>query len=48
MAAPFPFQAAAEPFGDRMIDLRVDDHKEPVQELARIVGLRWRRPVKKD
>lgn len=31
-------------FGDRMIDLRVDDHKEPVDELARILSLRMRRP----
>jgi uncharacterized Ntn-hydrolase superfamily protein len=31
-------------FGDRWIDLRVDDHKEPVAELARILNLRLRRP----
>ena len=31
-------------FGDRMIDLRVDDHKEPIAELARILNLRVRRP----
>jgi uncharacterized Ntn-hydrolase superfamily protein len=31
--------------GDRMIDLRVDDHKDPVPELARILALRLgRRP----
>jgi uncharacterized Ntn-hydrolase superfamily protein len=30
--------------GDRWIDLRVDDHKEPVTELARILNLRLRRP----
>jgi uncharacterized Ntn-hydrolase superfamily protein len=30
--------------GDRAIDLRVDDHKEPVEELARILSLRVRRP----
>jgi uncharacterized Ntn-hydrolase superfamily protein len=35
-------------FGDRYIDLRVDDHKEPVQELARILGLRLRRPAKQE
>ncbi|HEV3205229.1 MAG TPA: DUF1028 domain-containing protein [Gemmataceae bacterium] len=29
---------------DRMIDLRVDDHENPVQELARILGKRVRRP----
>jgi uncharacterized Ntn-hydrolase superfamily protein len=31
-------------FNDRMIDYRVDDHANPVQELARILGLRLRRP----
>jgi uncharacterized Ntn-hydrolase superfamily protein len=31
-------------FGDRYIDLRVDDHKEPVEELARILNLRLKRP----
>jgi uncharacterized Ntn-hydrolase superfamily protein len=31
-------------FGDRAIDLRVDDHKEPIPELARILALRVRRP----
>jgi uncharacterized Ntn-hydrolase superfamily protein len=30
--------------GDRFIDFRVDDHKEPVQELARILALRLKRP----
>jgi uncharacterized Ntn-hydrolase superfamily protein len=30
--------------GDRMIDLRVDDHKDPVPELARILELRIRKP----
>ncbi len=30
--------------GDRYIDFRVDDHKEPMQELARLLGLRLRRP----
>lgn len=29
---------------DRMIDFRVDDHKSPIQELARILALRVRRP----
>jgi uncharacterized Ntn-hydrolase superfamily protein len=29
---------------DRMIDLRVDDHQSPVEELARIVDLRLKRP----
>jgi uncharacterized Ntn-hydrolase superfamily protein len=29
---------------DRLIDLRVDDHSQPVQELARILALRLRRP----
>jgi uncharacterized Ntn-hydrolase superfamily protein len=31
-------------FGDRMVDLRVDDHKEPLVELARILNMRVRRP----
>ncbi len=31
-------------FGDRMIDFRVDDHDNPVQELARILAKRLRRP----
>jgi uncharacterized Ntn-hydrolase superfamily protein len=30
--------------GDRFIDLRVDDHKEPIPELARILSLRIKRP----
>jgi uncharacterized Ntn-hydrolase superfamily protein len=30
--------------GDRLIDLRVDDHEKPVQELARILALRLKRP----
>jgi uncharacterized Ntn-hydrolase superfamily protein len=30
--------------GDRYLDLRVDDHKEPIPELARILGLRLKRP----
>ena len=30
-------------FSDRMVDLRVDDHKEPIPELARILSLRIRR-----
>jgi uncharacterized Ntn-hydrolase superfamily protein len=30
--------------GDRYLDFRVDDHKEPIQELARILALRLRRP----
>jgi uncharacterized Ntn-hydrolase superfamily protein len=29
---------------DRYLDLRVDDHKAPVEELARILALRLRRP----
>lgn len=31
-------------FGDRYIDLRVDDHKTPVLELERLLGLRLRKP----
>lgn len=34
-------------FDDRMIDLRVDDHKEPISELARILALRIPRPREK-
>jgi uncharacterized Ntn-hydrolase superfamily protein len=30
---------------DRMIDLRVDEHKEPVAELARILAIRIKRPA---
>lgn len=33
-------------FGDRMLDLRVDDHDNPIQELARILAKRVRRPAK--
>jgi uncharacterized Ntn-hydrolase superfamily protein len=33
---------------DRMIDLRVDDHKEPVEELGRILSLRLPRPADAD
>jgi len=33
-------------YGDRMIDLRVDDHENPVGELARILAKRIRRPEK--
>src|SRR5262249_45322672 len=29
---------------DRMIDFRVDDHENPIPELARILALRLRRP----
>ncbi len=31
-------------FNDRAIDFRVDDHATPIQELARILALRLRRP----
>ena len=31
---------------DRYLDFRVDDHKEPVTELSRILALRLRRPEK--
>jgi uncharacterized Ntn-hydrolase superfamily protein len=30
--------------GDRALDFRVDDHEQPVQELARLLALRLRRP----
>ena len=31
-------------FNDRFIDFRVDDHEKPVEELARILALKVRRP----
>lgn len=31
-------------FNDRMIDFRVDDHEQPIQELARILALRVPKP----
>jgi uncharacterized Ntn-hydrolase superfamily protein len=31
-------------FSDRWVDLRVDDHERPIAELARILGLRIKRP----
>ncbi len=31
-------------FNDRMIDFRVDDHANPVEELGRILALRLKRP----
>ncbi len=31
-------------FNDRYIDFRVDDHKEPIPELARVLTLRVRKP----
>jgi uncharacterized Ntn-hydrolase superfamily protein len=45
-AAILVVRAGAGPngFGDRYIDLRVDDHDKPVQELARILALRVRPP----
>jgi uncharacterized Ntn-hydrolase superfamily protein len=33
--------------GDRYVDLRVDDHKEPIPELARILALRVKKPAAK-
>jgi uncharacterized Ntn-hydrolase superfamily protein len=37
-------KAGPNGFGDRFIDFRVDDHENPVQELARILALRLKRP----
>jgi uncharacterized Ntn-hydrolase superfamily protein len=37
-------KAGPNGFGDHYIDLRVDDHKEPIPELARILALRIRKP----
>jgi uncharacterized Ntn-hydrolase superfamily protein len=31
--------ASAEPWKDRIVDLRVDDHRRPLEELRRLVGL---------
>jgi uncharacterized Ntn-hydrolase superfamily protein len=36
--------AGANGFGDRYIDLRVDDHEMPIQELQRILGKQIRKP----
>ena len=33
--------------GDRMIDLRVDDHKEPLVELARLLQEKIKKPLPK-
>lgn len=41
-------RAGPNGIGDRYLDLRVDDHKEPVEELSRILSLRVRRPKGKD
>ena len=32
---------------DRYIDFRVDDHKEPIPELARILEMKVRKPKEK-
>lgn len=39
-------KAGPNGLGDRWIDLRVDDHEKPVQELARLLTLRLPRPGK--
>jgi uncharacterized Ntn-hydrolase superfamily protein len=39
-------KAGADGQSDRMIDFRVDDHENPIPELARILALRLRRPEK--
>jgi uncharacterized Ntn-hydrolase superfamily protein len=39
-------RAGPNGLGDKAVDLRVDDHANPVQELARILALQIRRPVK--
>lgn len=36
-------QSGPNGFGDRYVDLRVDDHETPVQELARVLGKRVRK-----
>jgi uncharacterized Ntn-hydrolase superfamily protein len=37
-------KAGPNGFNDRFIDLRVDDHENPIPELARILGKRLKRP----
>jgi uncharacterized Ntn-hydrolase superfamily protein len=37
-------KAGPNEFNDRYIDLRVDDHDDPIPELARILGKRIKRP----
>jgi uncharacterized Ntn-hydrolase superfamily protein len=37
-------KAGPNRFNDRYIDLRVDDHKNPIPELARILGIQIKRP----
>jgi uncharacterized Ntn-hydrolase superfamily protein len=39
-------KGGANGFNDRAIDLRVDDHEKPVQELTRILALKVRKPAK--
>ena len=39
--------AGPNAFGDRYLDFRVDDHEDPIKELARILAKRVRRPEKK-
>jgi uncharacterized Ntn-hydrolase superfamily protein len=38
-------KAGPEGLSDRAIDFRVDDHADPIPELARLLGLRIKRPV---
>jgi uncharacterized Ntn-hydrolase superfamily protein len=40
--------AGPEGKGDRMIDLRVDDHKEPLVELARLLQEKIKKPAPKE
>ena len=37
-------KAGPNGFGDRFVDLRVDDHENPIPELARVLGKRVRKP----
>jgi uncharacterized Ntn-hydrolase superfamily protein len=37
-------KAGPNAFNDRYVDLRVDDHEDPIPELARILGKRVKRP----
>jgi uncharacterized Ntn-hydrolase superfamily protein len=38
-------KGGANGYGDRAVDLRVDDHESPVQELGRILGKAVRKPA---
>ena len=47
-AAMLVVREGADGKDDRMIDLRVDDHKAPLEELARLLQERIKKPAPKD